>query len=453
VDLIFEAGGNEFFIIEGDSLLVDMLTCPDRAIDWSHGGQFLHLLWAIEEFINTLLTCGAKFEVVFFDSHIALWKDQPSVLCFRHLLISHLKRNTTLTVHQLPHWKGKKSPFVQKFLSANVAFVALSDGEQTPSWHQKLHLRSFYLFCRSYTQCTFISSINVQKGRLIGYVVKQQQTNYKLNKISQSLKRESKAMKKEFESELNPKIPKDRTSNWVDWVTYNACVDLINGTANEEEKEAYIELVKVVIIHSKLIPVLPLRCRSLQFTTDNSNTIIQQFLNNYFSKCNILLTKQSTVEGEPTDKFVDFFDGRLFYSLLLLFKDDKHTLEQLFGDAEVAQLHRDWQYINSTCGSALDSSVHPKITCIKGTFYSSERIEETLLYRCDSGVKSIVISHRIGVEGKNYHTTQDAIKFVENKHWHSNKLIEDSVWLTTDKKAGTIQQHIQKVYSFIGEYV
>ncbi len=55
VDLIFEAGGNEFFIIEGDSLLVDMLTCPDRAIDWAHGGQFLRLLWAIEELINTLL--------------------------------------------------------------------------------------------------------------------------------------------------------------------------------------------------------------------------------------------------------------------------------------------------------------------------------------------------------------------------------------------------------------
>lgn len=67
---IFAAVRNEFFIIEGDSLLVDMLTCPDRAIDWTHGGQFLHLLWAIEEFINTLLNCGAKFEVIFFDSHI-----------------------------------------------------------------------------------------------------------------------------------------------------------------------------------------------------------------------------------------------------------------------------------------------------------------------------------------------------------------------------------------------
>jgi EamA domain-containing membrane protein RarD len=65
-----------------------MLTCPDLAIDCTHGGQFLHLLWTIEEFINTLLNCGAKFEVVFFD---VIWK----VLCFRRLLISHLKRNTT----------------------------------------------------------------------------------------------------------------------------------------------------------------------------------------------------------------------------------------------------------------------------------------------------------------------------------------------------------------------
>ncbi len=367
----------------------------------------------------------------------------------RCLLIPHLKRNTTLTVHQLPHWKGKKSPFVQKFLSANVAFVALSDGEQTSSWHQKLHLRSFYLFCRSHTQCTFISSINVQRGRLIGYIVKQQRSNYKINKFSQSLKRESEAMKREFASHSDLKIPQNRTANWVEWVTYNACVDLIKDTANEEEKESYIELVKVMIIPSKLISVLPLRCRSLQFTIDNANTTIQQFLNSYFSKCNIIMAKQSTVEGSPIDKFGDFFDGRLLYSLLLLFKDDEQTLGKL-GDAEIAELHRDWQCINSACGSGLDSSMHPKVSCIKGKFYSSEPIEEALLYKCDSGVKSIVISRNIGVEGKIYRS-QEATRFVEDKHWHSNKLIEDSELLPTDKRAGTKQQSIQRVYSFIGE--
>jgi hypothetical protein len=75
-----------------------MLNCPDRSVDWTHGGQFLHLLWTIEEFLNNLLISGIKFDLIFFESHVALWQD-PAMLCFRALLISHLKNNTTITIH------------------------------------------------------------------------------------------------------------------------------------------------------------------------------------------------------------------------------------------------------------------------------------------------------------------------------------------------------------------
>jgi hypothetical protein len=71
-----------------------------------------------------------------------------------YLLISYLKHNTTITVHQLPHWRGRKSLFVQQFLNANKAFIGLSDAENTSTSFQKRHLRSFYVLLYLPLICT-----------------------------------------------------------------------------------------------------------------------------------------------------------------------------------------------------------------------------------------------------------------------------------------------------------
>lgn len=40
----------EIFLIDGDSLLLDLL--GERSLDWRNGGQFLHLTYLVERFLQ-----------------------------------------------------------------------------------------------------------------------------------------------------------------------------------------------------------------------------------------------------------------------------------------------------------------------------------------------------------------------------------------------------------------
>lgn len=40
----------EIFLIDGDSLLLDLF--GERRLDWSNGGQFLHLTYLVERFLQ-----------------------------------------------------------------------------------------------------------------------------------------------------------------------------------------------------------------------------------------------------------------------------------------------------------------------------------------------------------------------------------------------------------------
>ena len=40
----------EIFLIDGDSLLLDLL--GDWSLDWRNGGQFLHLIYLVEQFLQ-----------------------------------------------------------------------------------------------------------------------------------------------------------------------------------------------------------------------------------------------------------------------------------------------------------------------------------------------------------------------------------------------------------------
>ena len=93
ITVLSDFGETEKFVIEGDSLLLHALADP--ALDWTHGGQFLHWTFVIETFLNELVKRGAHFCIVFFESHKAIWKGGSAQLravgVARALLIRHLQ--------------------------------------------------------------------------------------------------------------------------------------------------------------------------------------------------------------------------------------------------------------------------------------------------------------------------------------------------------------------------
>jgi hypothetical protein len=49
-DVINDCGGADNFVIDGDSMLIQVM--QDEALDWTHGGQFLHLTYLVEKFLQ-----------------------------------------------------------------------------------------------------------------------------------------------------------------------------------------------------------------------------------------------------------------------------------------------------------------------------------------------------------------------------------------------------------------
>jgi hypothetical protein len=69
LDLIQEYAGDEHFIVDGDSLLRHVFADP--RLDFSHGFQLLHAVYAVETFLANLKRRRCVFHVVFFDEHAA----------------------------------------------------------------------------------------------------------------------------------------------------------------------------------------------------------------------------------------------------------------------------------------------------------------------------------------------------------------------------------------------
>lgn len=98
VNLLDDLGSGDFFIIDGDSLLLDALSSLCR--DASHGIQMLQLCYLVESFLDSLQKClNARFCFVFFQQHMRFWQQSPSYSLARCVLQRHLQFALHQTVH------------------------------------------------------------------------------------------------------------------------------------------------------------------------------------------------------------------------------------------------------------------------------------------------------------------------------------------------------------------
>lgn len=98
VDLVGDYAGDELFLIEGDSLLLQCFT--DSKLDFDPGFQLLHAVYNVEYFLHQLNKRKCNFHIVFFENNRDLCipsTARPDNACKYHLaraaLIRHLKVN------------------------------------------------------------------------------------------------------------------------------------------------------------------------------------------------------------------------------------------------------------------------------------------------------------------------------------------------------------------------
>ncbi|KAK2572321.1 putative ATP-dependent RNA helicase DDX60 [Acropora cervicornis] len=166
----------EIFMIDGDSLLFELL--GEESLDWSHGGQFLHLIYLLERFLQHFTDKGGVFHIVFFKDMETIWKTQPSMLLARQTLILHLQHNTSFTVvTSINHFWGEEwKEYVQDQMPA---FMLLTDAENIP-WKTERRtkpesvveflFRSLLMHCLGQgLNCVYISGIQMTATKVLGF--------------------------------------------------------------------------------------------------------------------------------------------------------------------------------------------------------------------------------------------------------------------------------------------
>ncbi|XP_047932164.2 probable ATP-dependent RNA helicase DDX60 isoform X2 [Anser cygnoides] len=117
VSLLKDFVESEFFVIDGDSLILMLL---------NEEVQYLNLFYLIECFLQDFTQKGAKYIVVFFKDAEQMYFPYPHFLFLRTALIEHLKHNTRTTVHT--EFSNCLSPAWEIFLKKSYPyFIIVSD--------------------------------------------------------------------------------------------------------------------------------------------------------------------------------------------------------------------------------------------------------------------------------------------------------------------------------------
>ncbi|XP_075786296.1 putative ATP-dependent RNA helicase DDX60 isoform X3 [Pelodiscus sinensis] len=130
VSLLNDFVESEFFVIDGDALLLKYL-CKKR--------QYLPFFYLIECFLLDFTQKGAKYVIVFFKDVEQMYFNYPNFLFHRTALIQHLKCNTDITIRT--EFSNCFSPEWQIFLKECYPyFMIISDIGQNSLHEDYLHI-------------------------------------------------------------------------------------------------------------------------------------------------------------------------------------------------------------------------------------------------------------------------------------------------------------------------
>ncbi|CAH3109024.1 unnamed protein product [Pocillopora meandrina] len=175
VNILTDFADAEIFLIDGDSLLLEII--GEKSLDWNNGGQFLHLTYLTERFLQKFTEKGGVFHIVFFKEMEIIWRSNPSLLLAREALILHLQRNTDLIVKtsMVDFWGQEWKDYVNDEVPA---FLLLTDAENIPWKEGKLKatmqyfFRCFLFHCLAHgLNCVFVSGIEITATKVMGFYI------------------------------------------------------------------------------------------------------------------------------------------------------------------------------------------------------------------------------------------------------------------------------------------
>ena len=149
VDLVGDFAGSERFLVHGESLLLQCFSDPH--IDFDPGYQLLHASYAVEKFLQGLVSRACNFHIAFFDEHqdLCVPQDAPPAISEKYLLaraaiIRHLKVNLPDVVPEIEinTFPSVSSDAFAEYLQAtDIYFVLCHDGASFTDIRKRLILQ------------------------------------------------------------------------------------------------------------------------------------------------------------------------------------------------------------------------------------------------------------------------------------------------------------------------
>ncbi|KAL4883392.1 DEAD/DEAH box helicase [Aspergillus karnatakaensis] len=136
LDLVGDYAGDDLFLLDGDSLLLQCFSDP--SLDFTHGLQLLHATFLVEKFLDQLRCRKAVFHVVFFSDHDHVCVPEnvcqdisPRYRLAREAIIQHLSQNVAAVVPSIQVTRFdtfRSNEFRQYLQSVGAYFLMCHDG-------------------------------------------------------------------------------------------------------------------------------------------------------------------------------------------------------------------------------------------------------------------------------------------------------------------------------------
>jgi hypothetical protein len=429
-DLIDRYGARDFVVFEGNSMLYTLL--HTKSLDWTHGGQYLHLTYLLERLVKGLVDREIKFDVVFCTSLESHFENSPldmySVKLAHKLLIQHLgKLNIQCEMFDIWSTKDGIEQWDDYYKKKYPAFVV--------GTYEVDCARLFLFYCNLRYKLKFVTDITFHGSTLLGYVGSQTGTLkeghvYKLikeNNEKYRLSDSSVVYQTEYSIIQHLKLV------CSDQKTIASIVALRSIIKHAIDTNLYNQLAQLLLLTLLLQKSLPLQYRA-QHINYQSDTIAN-FINEYSRAIYEQL-------GDQDYDLYDLIDGRLMYSLcfgyaecaknartkLLLISTD-HLCESdrilfervipLFSNDEKKMDQKIWRNMFQNLDGK--TIVQSSETVEKKLFPISHAMVNTFL----GDTWESMFSYHYADSDIVMNATKDSMRFTELYHWHSTRKLDN----------------------------
>lgn len=187
-DVTLMINSNIPFLIDADALL--MYSFMQKNHDNDLGGQYLHVIYFCERFLNLLLEKGGNCIIVFFNIWNQVWNLNPYVKSIRLAMYSHFKRNTKFKLYECSsfntrEFKGFIDMEKPRCILLDIGLhLTLNKFNIDPEDVLKLNCTEIVFFRGNDLPCIDISEIVIDESTVSSYNL---HSNVNLRKLSENL--------------------------------------------------------------------------------------------------------------------------------------------------------------------------------------------------------------------------------------------------------------------------